>query len=302
METTTVAAKPTYTVAQQAWLNFVDKVRRGEQVDPTGQYVKDGTMVPDDAEQRTRPRLDAARDQYPFRLRPDGTVVMLKTASRDGGETNVPFPTEDPPTDCPPGGCTGVPVITSTFVSSAGLGGNGDIVDMKVAYGGAAGGSISGYSILYSDLNKGAGGEYMYYYFTRSGNDVLIGKEYLGAAYLYPGLNTADPIVAYNTQTKHSFYNATPPAQSPFARVWYPDFSKSANDWKGADMNDGAGGEYIYCDQSKSPLTSADTPFHEIGILSGNSSQIQPPAGWHKWPQNLNEGAGGDYIYFCYKQ
>lgn len=64
------------------------------------------------------------------------------------------------------------------------------------------------------------------------------------------------------------------------------------------DLNEGVSGTYIRAIQSKSP--NAGLPL-EIGVLSGNSSNIQPPVGWSKASIDLNEGAGGDFIYFCVK-
>jgi hypothetical protein len=300
-----VLAAPTYTPAQRAWLNFVAKVRRGEQLDPTGQYVKDGTIVPADQQPHTRPKFDAARDKYPFILRADGTVVLLSKASATG-ENGSSFtdPRNDTPTPCPPGEpCppSGYPpAVTSTFVSSVGLGGSGDIVDMKTLYDTQG---ILGYEKLNANLNQGAGGTVMFYHFTRFSNSVLQGIEY-SLPDQFPNLSTADPIVSCEGKTKHWFYQSRPEASSGFAPIWYPDPNQNYNgNWKPLDLNDGAGGEYVYTYQSKQPGIRYDaSPFHEIGILSGNSGQIQPPAGWKKLGQDLNDSAGGDFIFLCYKQ
>lgn len=40
----------------------------------------------------------------------------------------------------------------------------------------------------------------------------------------------------------------------------------------------------------------------EVIVIQGGSSGIQPPAGYTKIPHDLNAGAGGDYIYVCYKR
>jgi hypothetical protein len=40
----------------------------------------------------------------------------------------------------------------------------------------------------------------------------------------------------------------------------------------------------------------------EVTVIYGGSSGIQPPAGYTKIPVDLNQGAGGDYIYLCYKK
>jgi hypothetical protein len=50
------------------------------------------------------------------------------------------------------------------------------------------------------------------------------------------------------------------------------------------------------------------TPAHaqeaisELTVINGGSSSIQPPAGYTKINVDLNQGAGGDYIYLCYKK
>jgi hypothetical protein len=40
----------------------------------------------------------------------------------------------------------------------------------------------------------------------------------------------------------------------------------------------------------------------EITVIYGGNSGIQPPAGYTKINVDLNQGAGGDYIYVCYKK
>ncbi len=40
----------------------------------------------------------------------------------------------------------------------------------------------------------------------------------------------------------------------------------------------------------------------EVIVIRGGSSGIQPPAGYVKIAHDLNAGAGGDYIYVCYKK
>ncbi len=298
------AAASTYTPAQQAWLNFVAKVRRGEQIDPTGQYVKDGTRVPDDQQPHVRPKFDAARDKYPFVLLADGTVVPLaKTGA--GGDNGSSFtdPRNDTPQPCPPGEpCppSGYPpAVTSTFVSSVGLGGTGDIVDIKSLYDVQ---SILGYEKLNANLNQGAGGSDIYYHFTRFASSVIQGVEY-SQPDQYPNLSTADPVVAYGGKTTHWFYQNVPDSDPDFAGIWYPNPDIDRGRWKPVDLNQGAGGEYVWTYQAKTlSVGNGAAPFHEIGIISGNSSQIQPPAGWGKYPQDLNDSAGGDFIYFCYKR
>jgi len=46
----------------------------------------------------------------------------------------------------------------------------------------------------------------------------------------------------------------------------------------------------------------AQAPISEVTVIYGGSSGIQAPAGWVKIGRDLNAGAGGDYIYVCYKK
>jgi hypothetical protein len=46
---------------------------------------------------------------------------------------------------------------------------------------------------------------------------------------------------------------------------------------------------------------NAQGPISEVMVIYGGSG-VQPPAGWEKIPRDLNAGAGGDYIYACYKR
>lgn len=45
----------------------------------------------------------------------------------------------------------------------------------------------------------------------------------------------------------------------------------------------------------------AQGPISEVAVIYGGSG-VQPPAGWVKIGRDLNAGAGGDYIYVCYKR
>lgn len=54
------------TPVQAAWLRFVDRVERGEVVDPSGQYVAKATKLPMDAagHRLTWPKHDAITPQF----------------------------------------------------------------------------------------------------------------------------------------------------------------------------------------------------------------------------------------------
>ncbi|MGC8825034.1 MAG: hypothetical protein ACP5PZ_10655 [Bacteroidales bacterium] len=71
------------------------------------------------------------------------------------------------------------------------------------------------------------------------------------------------------------------------------------------DLNDGAGGAYLYLIARKC-ITSQDKkaygePIVDLMIVSANSSKINYQ-GWTKIDMDLNKGAGGKYIYIFYRR
>ncbi len=44
------------------------------------------------------------------------------------------------------------------------------------------------------------------------------------------------------------------------------------------------------------------TAFSEVTVINGGNAGILPPAGFTRIEADLNAGAGGDYIYACYKR
>jgi hypothetical protein len=85
---------------------------------------------------------------------------------------------------------------------------------------------------------------------------------------------------------------------------WAPPIeTKDAFGFHQPDLNDGSAGKYIYAFQEKyEGATPYPATVMEVGVIYGNSSSIVPPTGWRKIPGDLNEGAGGDYIYFVVKE
>lgn len=68
------------------------------------------------------------------------------------------------------------------------------------------------------------------------------------------------------------------------------------------DLNDGAGGKYIYLCKHTAKYdhrSSNQTCINDIKIIFGKNASA--PAGYTKLPQDLNAGAGGKYIYLCYR-
>ncbi len=50
------------------------------------------------------------------------------------------------------------------------------------------------------------------------------------------------------------------------------------------------------------PVALAQDSISEVTVIYGGSSGIQPPPGYTKVDVDLNRGAGGDFIYVCYKR
>ena len=120
----------------------------------------------------------------------------------------------------------------------------------------------AGYTKISTNLNMGAGGKYIY----------LCYKRYPGAAPI-----TNITLISGNSSVLNSY------------AVGYTIIPQ--------DLNKGAGGKYIYlCYKKKSTLCVAD-----VTVISGNNSNINPPAGFIRLNVDLNKGAGGAYIYLCYR-
>ncbi len=300
---TLAPAKATQTLspAQAAWLKFVDLVEQGKLVDPSGQYVAKGTMAAVDAAGKriSRPKFDAATPAFArhYVLSKKGEITALSVPGVGGTANKF----DNPCADCPvPGPTT---TVTSTFVTSVGQGGPGPIHDLKIAYNDDSKVALqnAGYTFINSDLNKGCGGAYIYFYFNRNALTVLNGPEY-SQNKPYSGPN--DILRYFQTNTNGGRFGPVVPSFR-FFYMWTPIGTTGANGYNGGytqpDLNGGAGGEYIYSYQSKDPTLINSADITEVGVLSGNSDTIQPPAGWTKYGNDLNQGAGGDYIYFCYR-
>ena len=189
------ATDPNLTADQAAWLLFVERVERGEIVDPLGQYVAKATQHAPGLDatgiRGARPKLDAAnapRPGRPARLFVSGAVAVPADGSVDSSTA------ETGPDICE--GCdtgTGVfyPPVTTTFTTSESQGGSGYIHDLKLINDVNSPSRVrvlnNGYTMLDADLNKGAGGAYIYLAFQRDAANVLNGLEYYqGQSYSQP--------------------------------------------------------------------------------------------------------------------
>ena len=295
----------TLSPAQVAWTRFVDKVKRGEAIDLSGQYVADGTKAAVDAagNRTIRPKFDAATPEFSKHYRylastqtrgtNTGVVVSIDCA----GDPN------NPSQECNETGGGNSGGIYSAFTSSEGRAPysgadnpNGHVWDVKLGYGSQAGGRYgipNSYTIIPTNLNEGAGGNYIYIGFSRVPQDVSESPEQINH---WP--YSTGPVVQLAYIAKYSFRGRYPIYPSDHFPIWVDTGVR--NSFEVRDLNQGAGGTYIRGAQTKSPRISPYVPV-EVGVLSGNSASIQPPAGWTKVSIDLNEGAGGSFIYFCTK-
>lgn len=244
--------------------------------DKTGQYVSKDVQVTgyeDGSERPTRPKYDAA-----------GTIRANYIDPCDGcGGTGGPY--TPPP---------------STFVSSEGVGDfvnwfSGDIYALRVIVGDNEYVLPSeGHIKLNADLNRGAGGKYIYLTFTRN-PQYSYENDGVHAAITYDKPITGIYVEAH---TQVGNLNDGAPLNSNWRHLYRFDGTTSLYP---SDLNDGAGGRYIYGYVTRM-IDVGMTPIKEVGILYGQSSSIEPPSGWIKEGRDLNEGAGGDYIYICYKK
>jgi hypothetical protein len=220
-------------------------------------------------------------------------IVECPSIAKEGVSYYYP-----PPDDCDGGGGGGgsppPPPPAPLFRSSVGLGGAGAIRDLKIEKGGSSSQTpLVGYTLIPLDLNKGAGGTYIYLTFTRL--ETYVQEHIPAGCAIAPG--------PYVTAIRADDYNAIDalgvkgkclqPGYLPVVEATW----SSLDEWKHPDLNDGAGGRYIFAWQEKGPYS----PIAEVGVIAGSSSSIACPAGWNRIDQDLNQGAGGDWIYFCYR-
>ncbi|MCB2378497.1 hypothetical protein LGH70_12930 [Hymenobacter sp. BT635] len=307
------AATPETGVTTSMWTAFVQRVSEGVNSDPLGQYVAKSVQIPNEGTRPVRPKMNAEDRSW-------ASIQSLLAATRG---PDVPYiqpiePTCDDYSYCGGGGGGGgTPTVYSTFTSSEGIGMDGDPTDNPTnaimcvtalirdserdanLTMSASASVYSGFNRLNADLNKGAGGKYIYLTFTRKS--------------LYPGGYWFNLYQGDDSGRKRPITRFRNPGEGGtidgnYTNTWWEDVSKllGGGIFNRADFNDGAGGPYIYLQYSKLVETQRGFPYptqfvKEVGVLSGNSSSIQPPAGWIKHPQDLNQGVGGDYIYLCYK-
>jgi Calcineurin-like phosphoesterase len=66
------------------------------------------------------------------------------------------------------------------------------------------------------------------------------------------------------------------------------------------DLNAGAGGKYIYaCITRGDSSTRYGVPLSDLVVTASGKSANICPGGYSRLSQDLNAGAGGDYVFFC---
>lgn len=236
-----------------------------------------GCGAPDEAEEGDVPQGPAKPEQVKFDEPSSQYIAPCDDCGGGGG-----------------GGGGGGSTTTTLFQSSVSRGGTGAIRDLKVTKGDSASQpTLPGYHRIDVDLNKGAGGTYIYLTFTRDEDSEVGPTDYCGSWIDGPFVTdifAQDYDFIGASSAKNSCYGATAPP------IWEP---RDISGWKHPDLNDGAGGRFIFAWQYKN---SDMVPIQEVGVLAGGTSGIACPTGWTRVNQDLNEGAGGYWIYFCYRR
>lgn len=129
------------------------------------------------------------------------------------------------------------------------------------------------YTKIPVDLNKGAGGKWIYLYYSR-GDDGL-----------------------FEIGTQVTTYKKTNCGGDGFV---YVDCGNQLG-WPG-NLNSGAGGRNIYLKQwMTDSYTNWKKEIVDIQIIASSSNNQTTPNGWVKVSRDLNYDVGGDYIYLYYK-
>lgn len=169
---------------------------------------------------------------------------------------------------------------------------------------------LAGFTKIPVDLNKGAGGDYIYLYYRTSATDTWV-----TGVNVISGSNSS--ITCQNGWSKIPV-DLNEGSGGKFIYLCYKEAKNvtgistlNAVTGKGKkcpstyttinmDLNVGSGGEYVYLCYAKGGGYIAD-----IQIFSTNFEQrgtIQIPTGYQRVNKDLNSGAHGKYIYIYYRQ
>jgi hypothetical protein len=174
--------------------------------------------------------------------------------------------------------------------------GSGYILDLQTSVRSSndAPATMSGYTKIPVDLNEGAGGKYIYLYYNKT-------------------TSIATSLCYLNVRTSC----CTPFLFPSYEYMRRQGVSFGSSGW--TDLNQGAGGNFIvlegcsaeniggwilYCTRNNlpiGPVPSDNSPIRDILLIS-SSKGLGSYSGWNLIPTDLNKGAGGKYIYLCYKK
>lgn len=140
----------------------------------------------------------------------------------------------------------------------------------------------TGYTRIDYDLNKGAGGDYIY---------ICIHKEACPKTFEIDSSKPPKPgildikVIGWPKNTPKG-------QETPIPDGFIKD---------DVDLNKGADGDFIYLCYKHGPY-DADRMIKNIAIVGGDNEFVKPPYEYQMDPYDLNKGAGGEYIYLCFKR
>lgn len=292
--------------SKNLWTVYLDNIEAGKQKDPTGQYVSKTTKVPNGdgkSPRPTRPKLSLTKD----------LVTNLYPQPTD--------PIQECPCDNPTGGAP--PEPSTAFFSSEGIqmgvnptdNPNNYILNLDIIKGDYDFGlnARAGFVKIPVNLNKGAGGKNIFLCYSRKNTD-------MADIHFFDPQGSQNPSVANDVMhkapvtdiqiTTESFFGTITPVRTTGFDWIYQYNGIFPYDWTYPDLNDEAGGKYIYASYTKgfraggslNVNSLSQTPIKDVGVIYSNDENIQPPLGWKIIRADLNEGAGGYYIYICIKK
>jgi hypothetical protein len=139
------------------------------------------------------------------------------------------------------------------------------------------------------DLNKGAGGKWIYLYFLR---DKSLSGVYTMGEYLtfIEGYNNHFQALGQRAWTS-TLWNGR-----IVERNWLPDLDITA------DLNDGCGinSHYVYLSEIIKKNASYEEAIKNIKVIASSQDNQTLPSGYTKVNLDLNKNAGGDFIYVYY--
>lgn len=180
--------------------------------------------------------------------------------------------------------------ITTTFFSSADDGETAPIRDLKIVLESRHLEQVlPGYMTIPIDLNQGLEyGRYMVLAYTREAEVARQVEDCGGGPFITDVFAEAYLV----NHVKAVCYKHAYPILRPAA-------GDNPTTWEVPNLNDGTGARPVYAWQQRDP---ARAPLEQVGVVVGTSKDAPCPKGWTRVEQDLNEGASGAFVYFCYRR